>query len=179
MTIYMTTESLTSSGTQVTVYAAVYTCDNNDGELGPWRMIGDIYKGEALVVGYTGNTTSANSGSFSTDDWYADAGTYTVTMGKGSYSYAVAEGETIESIVQAKAGESLKTMLDNLLTEAEETLKNGELAGPVMLNLDMGISKAKTFINSYVQGTTTRAEVISIAKDLNQVLEAYQNAEAE
>lgn len=177
MTIYMTTESLTSSGTQVTVYAAVYTCDNNDGELGPWRMIGDIYKGEALVVGYTGNTTSANSGSFSTDDWYADPGMYTVKMGKGSYSYTVADGVTIESIIQVKADTNIKTLFDNLIEESENTLSDGELAGPVMLDLDIAISQAKTFAASYVQGTTTRAELIAVAKNLNEKLVAYQNAE--
>ena len=177
MTIYMTTESLSTSGARVTVYAAVYTCDNNNGELGPWRMIGDIYKGDALVVGYTGNTESTKSGSFSTDDWYADPGVYTVQLGKGSYSYAVADGSDIESIIQTKADTNIKQLFDNLIVESEETLANGELAGPVMLDLEIATSNAKAFADTYVQGTTTRAELIAVAKNLNEKLVAYQNAE--
>ena len=178
MTIYMTTESLTTAGARVTVYAAVYTCDNNNGELGAWRMVGDIYKGDALVVGYTGNTESTKSGSFSTDDWYADPGVYTVQLGKGSYSYAVADGSDIESIIQTKADTNIKKLFDNLIVESEETLANGELAGPVMLDLEIATSNAKAFADTYVQGTTTRAELIAVAKNLNEKLLAYQNAEA-
>ena len=178
MTIYMTTEQLDVPWSNVTVYAAVYTCDNNDGTLGSWRMIGDIYKGRAMVVGYTGSTESVNSGSFSTDDWYAYYGTYTVKLGKGSYSYSVADGADIESIIQTKADTNIKSLFDNLIEESEETLANGELAGPVMLDLEIATSNAKNFAASYVQGTTTRAELISVAKNLNEKLLAYQNAEA-
>ena len=176
MTIYMTTESLATSGARPTVYAAVFTCDNDNGTLGPWRMIGDIYKGDALVVGYTGNTTSSNSGSFSTDDWYAYAGTYTLVAGSRTYQYYVAEDATIESIIQVKADVELKSVLDSLIEEANAASELSEIAGPVLIDLRIAIAEAQTFVESYVQGTTLRAEVIPVIKKLNSAYQSYLDA---
>lgn len=69
MTIYMTTNSLTSMLTRVTVYAAVYTKVESSNE---WIQIGDLFEGDARVNGYNGSIFG--TGSFNTDTWESTNG---------------------------------------------------------------------------------------------------------
>ena len=71
MTLYVTAEDLNaaSSGDYVTVYAVVFTIDQdeNGDPIGEWYQIGDMYQGKASVVGYIGGYSN---GSFDTGTWY-------------------------------------------------------------------------------------------------------------
>ena len=73
MVLYMTAVDLStvSSGTRVTVYAAVFTCqqDANGNTTGQWYQVGELFKGTAPVVAYEGGT---GTGSFNTDSWRSD-----------------------------------------------------------------------------------------------------------
>ena len=70
MTLYVTAEDLNSvnSGTNVTVYATVFTVDQNSNgaPTGEWYQLGDMYTGTAQVVGYIGGFSN---GSFDTGTW--------------------------------------------------------------------------------------------------------------
>lgn len=73
MVLYMTDVDLStvSSGKKVTVYAAVFTCqqDSNGNPTGQWYQVGELFKGTAPVVAYEGGT---GTGSFNTDSWRSD-----------------------------------------------------------------------------------------------------------
>ena len=85
MTLYITAEDLSSvsAGTKVTVYAAVFTIDQDasGATTGVWYQLGDMYVGSADVVGYIGGYSN---GSFDTGTW-RETGT----------------NKTIHSIIQA------------------------------------------------------------------------------
>lgn len=70
LTLYITAEDLhsVSSGTRVTVYAIVFTIDQDASgkTTGKWYQIGDMYTGTAEVVGYIGGYSN---GSFDTGTW--------------------------------------------------------------------------------------------------------------
>lgn len=70
MTLYITAEDLNSvnSGTHVTVYAIVFTInqDASGNPTGEWYQVGEMYTGTAQVVGYIGGY---NNGSFDTGTW--------------------------------------------------------------------------------------------------------------
>lgn len=73
MVLYMTDVVLSevSSGTRVTVYAVVFTCqqDSNGNPTGQWYQIGEMFKGTAQVVAYSG---ASGNGSFNTDTWRSE-----------------------------------------------------------------------------------------------------------
>ena len=73
MVLYMTDVDLTgiSYNTRVTVYAAVFTCqqDSSGNPTGQWYQIGELFKGTAPVVKYEGGS---GTGSFNTDSWRSD-----------------------------------------------------------------------------------------------------------
>ena len=75
MVIYMTDVDLFdySYGKKVTVYAAVFTCqqDSNGNPTGEWYQVGDLFKGTAPVNNYEGGLLS--NGSFNTDSWRSDS----------------------------------------------------------------------------------------------------------
>jgi len=73
MVLYMTDVDLStvSAGTRVTVYAAVFTCQQSSGGIptGQWYQIGELFKGTAQVVAYSG---ASGNGSFNTDTWRSE-----------------------------------------------------------------------------------------------------------
>ena len=97
MVMYMTTDSLTKTGWEVifgaqrTVYAVVFT--SYDGGT-TWEQLGEMYKGEANVVAYSG---ASGNGSFSTDTW---------TSGNNNY-YNTGTDATIEEILAAYKAQNL------------------------------------------------------------------------
>ena len=70
ITLYITAADLNSvdSGAKVTVYASVFTIDQdaNGNTVGGWYQLGEMYTGSADVVGYIGGY---NNGSFDTGTW--------------------------------------------------------------------------------------------------------------
>ena len=66
MVLYITADKLEDSGDYVPVYAAVFTKDSS----GAWKQVGDIFKGEAQVNGYSGlGSLWGGTGSFNTEKW--------------------------------------------------------------------------------------------------------------
>jgi hypothetical protein len=66
MVLYITADKLNVSGDYVPVYAIVFT----QGSTGEWEQIGDIFKGEAPVNGYSGlGSLWGGTGSFNTERW--------------------------------------------------------------------------------------------------------------
>ena len=138
MTLYLTIDPLTSAGKYVPVYAVVFTCDRdeNGNKVSEWYRIGNTYAGTANVVTYDGGT---GTGSFVTDNWIADAATHQViegysftidseTYSLGAYSYTVADGDSIKTIVSRKDERAITT-LEQLLDDAKKIAENPKYAG--------------------------------------------------
>lgn len=137
MTLYLTVDPLNRSGQYVPVYVVAFTCDRDEnGNLGDWYRIGNTYKGEANVVSYNGGN---GTGSFVTDNWRADRGTYQLIEGYsynidgvsyqiGSYSYNVAEDVNIETVLEARDNRAIETF-KTLLDDARKIIENQDYAG--------------------------------------------------
>ena len=138
MTLYLTVDPLSAAGQYVPVYAIVFTCDRDaDGnKISDWYRVGDTYLGEANVVTYDGGN---GTGSFVTDNWRAERGTYQVVPGYSyningavyslnSYSYTVADNANIESIVMA-VDNNATAMLQTLLDHAKSIIDSKDYAG--------------------------------------------------
>ncbi|MBR4013855.1 MAG: hypothetical protein IKJ00_06125, partial [Clostridia bacterium] len=67
MTIYMTTDYLTTWLGEAPVYAAVFKQQTNPDGTVKWVQQGEMYEGKARIVGYGGSIFG--TGSFSTDTW--------------------------------------------------------------------------------------------------------------
>ena len=67
MTIYMTTNHLTTWFGEAPVYAAVFKQQTNPDGTVKWVQQGELYEGKARIVGYGGSILG--TGSFSTDTW--------------------------------------------------------------------------------------------------------------
>lgn len=138
MTLYLTVDPLNRAGQYVPVYAVVFTCDRdeNDNIVGDWYTIGTTYAGEANVVSYAGGN---GTGSFVTDNWRSTAATYSMVDSyyydiKGeifqldAYSYRVAAGADIESVLMAKDPQAIN-VFQTLLTDAKRIIDNRDYAG--------------------------------------------------
>ncbi|MBQ4111173.1 MAG: hypothetical protein IJD38_00080 [Clostridia bacterium] len=138
MTLYLTVDPLEKAGSYVPVYAVVFTCDRdeNGNRISDWYRIGSTYAGTANVVTYDGGN---GTGSFVTDNWRADADTYSLVAGydysiKGEvyrldeYTHSVAQGTSIEDIVTAKDPQAVAT-LQTLLNDAKRIIDNHAYAG--------------------------------------------------
>ncbi len=173
MTLYMTTDPLTSSGSRATVYAAVFTCDVTDGANGTWYMLGDMYTGTAPVLSYEGD--NRGTGSFHTDSWLSSKDTYSVIT---NYSYSVAANATIKDIVMTKDQTAINTM-QSLLNSANNILRNGQYAGDAIVKLQESFNKASRCytVNSdgsvTVNSNSTRAQLIPLIKELDTRLKSF------
>ena len=138
MTLYLTVDPLENAGRYVPVYVVVFTCDRdeNGNKISDWYRIGSTYAGTANVVSYNGGN---GTGSFVTDNWRADADTYTLVDGydfniKGEtykldkYTHSVAQGVSIKDIVSAKDARTV-AILQTLLNDAKRLMDNHDYAG--------------------------------------------------
>lgn len=125
MTLYLTTDPLSTPNGQAPVYVTVFTCeaDSNGNVLGKWYKIGDSYVGKAPIVGYHGE--GGGTGSFVTDNWKADRVTYSPTS---NYSYTVSQGTTIKTLTQT-VDNSARTAFQTLLTRAKAMIDDLTYAG--------------------------------------------------
>ena len=155
MTLYLTIDPLTSAGRYVPVYVVVFTCDRDDAGniVGEWYRIGNTYSGEANVVTYNGGN---GTGSFVTDNWRADAATYSLidgysytidgaTYNLDAYSYNVADDASIKTIVSAKDAEAVSAF-QNLLSDAKRIIENQQYAG---VGIDIVEETYEAFSNYY------------------------------
>ncbi len=138
MTLYLTIDPLNRAGQYVPVYAVVFTCDRdaNGNIVGDWYRIGDTYSGEANVVTYDGGN---GTGSFVTDNWRTFRETYRLVDGYSyningetylldAYSYDVAAGANIESLVTATDNRAVNTF-KTLLDDAKRIINSQDYAG--------------------------------------------------
>jgi len=174
MTLYLTTDKLDRAGSNPTVYAAVFTCDrNDDGTLGEWYMLGDMYTGTAPVLSYDGNWDG--TGSFHTDSWVSSRNTYQVVSG---YSYTVNANLTIKDIMQIK-DQTATNKLQELLDRSTEIVNSGQYAGSAVTELQAAITRASTCYTTgsdgslTVNSSATRAQLIPHIKDLDAKLKAF------
>ncbi|MBQ9807107.1 MAG: hypothetical protein IJW49_11470 [Clostridia bacterium] len=181
MTLYLTIDPLTSAGDYVPVYAVVFTCDRdeNGNIVGDWYRVGSTYAGEANVVTYDGGN---GTGSFVTDNWRAFAAThqvidgYSYTIGDktyslSSYSYSVANGINIESIVMATDANATNTM-QTLLNHAKSIIDSQEYAGTGITLVEDAFAEAYRIYtldengNPVVNEDLTRAQLIPAIQKL-------------
>ena len=192
MTLYMTADSCATSGRWVDVYVAVFTCesDENGTPISDWYQIGDMYHGQAQVVGYTGNDGSTKTGSFWTDVWKPFAGTHVVTK---NYTYHVAannityeDSTHLKNLMQTKANvrnngdtTSAWAELNSLNSTAQDVLNGvyGNFAGQAILNLQAVQAKAADLIAKDTAGNgsiITRAETIPVLRELEAALTPFE-----
>lgn len=181
MTLYLTIDPLDRAGTYVPVYAVVFTCDRdeNGNIAGDWYRVGNTYAGEANVVTYDGGN---GTGSFVTDNWRATAATHTVVDGYrytigdttytlDSYSYSVANGVNIESIVMATDANAERTM-QTLLNHAKSIIDSQEYAGTGITIVEDAFADAYRIYtldengNPIVNTGMTRAQIIPAIQKL-------------
>lgn len=195
MTLYLTIDPLNSSGKYVPVYAVVFTCDRDeDGNIiSDWYRVGDTYAGTANVVSYDGDGNG--TGSFVTDNWRADGGTYQVVSGYSyningtvyeldSYSYQVGYHSNIESIVMATDTNSVNT-LQTLLDHAKSIIDSQEYAGTGISLLEDAYAEASACYTidengrAVVKDGLTRAQLLpTISKLFYAVDEALLRIDA-
>lgn len=178
MTLYMTTDDLSSQNNTPVVYASVFTCNRNpDGSLGEWFMSGDMYVGTAPVIGYEGEDST---GSFHTDSWVS-SGTHTYKV-TDSYSYSVGGNQKISAIVQATDAKATAE-LTALLGEAARIVYEGNYSGSAMDYLTDVYTRASYYYTDNGDGTVTvqsglsRARIVPMIRELTTALSAFREHE--
>jgi hypothetical protein len=138
MTLYLTVDPLNVANKNVPVYVVVFTCDRDSegNQTSAWYRVGTTYAGKANVVTYDGGN---GTGSFVTDNWIADAATYTLIDGYSfningvsydlaPYSYNIAQGASIKNIVTMTDSNAVTT-LQTLLDDAGRIINDRNFAG--------------------------------------------------
>ena len=170
------------------VFISISTCTNNgtiDRNVnsenygnytirGPWYSIGDIYEGIANIVTYDG---AEGPGSFVTDNWKSISKTYKVTE---NYSYTIAAGQNIETIVQATDTNAINEFT-RLLQLAQDEIayidansdyfKIAEYAQPIATLREVTAQAEAMSVNRW----TTRVTLIPILKSLENATYPFQN----
>lgn len=195
MTLYLTIDPLTASGQYVPVYAIVFTCDRDaDGNIiSDWYRVGDTYAGTANVVSYDGDANG--TGSFVTDNWRADGGSYHVVSSYSydingtiyeldAYSYQVGYHSNIENIVMATDENAVRT-LQTLLDHAQSIIDSQEYAGTGITLVEDEFAAASVCYtldengNAVARTDLTRAQLLpTISKLYYAVDEALVRMEA-
>lgn len=178
MTLYLTTESLDNANGWATVYVTVFTCNRDaDGNIvGDWYKIGDTYVGRANVVGYNGE--EGGTGSFVTDNWVADASTYTPVS---DYSYTVAQGTTIKDLTQVVDRNAISAF-QGLLDRSKAMIDDLTYAGTGIDIVERAYEAASGYYtldaggNPVANVDTTRAQLIPVMIDLDYALTEAQKA---
>lgn len=177
MTLYLTTDPLNRANGRAPVYVSVFTCDRDDnGNIsGKWYLIGETYLGNANIVGYNGE--SGGTGSFVTDNWVSDAGTYRVT---DNYSYSVAAGETIKNLVQT-VDQRMINEFQSLLYEAKAMIEDITYAGTGIRVVEEAYERASRYYNLDENGNPvaianlTRAQLCPIVRQLETNLQVAKD----
>ena len=187
MTLYLTIDPLTSAGRYVPVYVVVFTCDRdeNGNKISDWYRIGSTYAGTANVVTYDGGN---GTGSFVTDNWIADAATYQLIDGYSfdingdiyrldAYSHAVAQNETIKTIVSAKDANAVNTF-QTLLNDAKRIAENPDYAGIgidlINETLDSTLEKFSAYYTVDANGNYIVDADLTVAKLSPAILDLYR-----
>lgn len=183
MTLYLTIDPLTSAGKYVPVYAVVFTCDRDaeGNRVGDWYRIGSTYAGTANVVTYDGGN---GTGSFVTDNWIADAATYTLVDGYSynitgesyeldAYSHSIARNTSIKNIVTAKDANAVNT-LQNLLNDAKRLIEHQEYAGMGIDLIQEDYAKLSEYYTVDENGNHTVDSNLTVAQLSPAILNLYK-----
>lgn len=177
MTLYLTTDPLSTKNGNAPVYVTVFTCDRdeNGNIVSDWYKIGETYKGKAPIVSYNG--TAGGTGSFVTDNWVADYAVYQVT---DNYSYTVSQGTSIKTLVQtvdARMTAEFQTLLDN----AKAMIDDVTYAGSGIMVVEEAYERASAFFtldasgNPVARPDVTRAQLCPIVQDLEYNLQVAKD----
>lgn len=184
MTLYLTTDSLTTAYGNAPVYVTVFTCDRDDNGniISDWYKVGDTYLGTAPIVGYNGE--SGGTGSFITDNWVASNSTYYPT---DAYSYTLSSGMTLKdngnntgimNTVDPKAIE----VFQDLLIHAKEMIEDTTYAGTGIVVVEDAYAKAAEFYtldadnNPIANPDSKRVWLCPIISELEHSLKVAQDA---
>ncbi len=177
MTLYLTTDPLSTAGGQAPVYVTVFTCDRdeNGNIISDWYIVGDTYLGKAPIVGYSGGN---GTGSFVTDNWVADRVTYTPVTG---YSYTVSQGTGIKDITRVVDQNAINTF-QRLLNDAKDIIDDLTYAGTGITVVEDAYEVASRYYtidsngNPIANGGTTRAQLIPIMVKLDHAITEARKA---
>lgn len=177
MTLYLTTDPLNKANGRAPVYVSVFTCDRdeNGNIAGKWYLIGETYLGNANIVGYNGE--SGGTGSFVTDNWVSDAGTYRVT---DNYSYNVSAGQTIKNLVQT-VDQRMISEFQRLLNDAKAMIDDTTYAGTGIRVVEEAYERASRYYtldaggNPVAMANITRAQLCPIVRQLETNLKVAQD----
>lgn len=172
MTMYLTTDELDTRYGYATVYVTVFTCnrDENGSIIGDWYKIGDTYVGEANIVGYNGE--EGGTGSFVTDNWVANAATYSPV---NAYSYIVNSGVTIKQLVQTVDNNAI-TAFQTLLERSKAMIDDLTYAGTGIDIVEEAYEAASRYYTVDANGNPiatngiTRAQLVPVMSDLDYAL---------
>ena len=180
MTLYLTTASLDNPGSWVEVYVAVFTCDKdeNGNVASEWYHVGDTYKGTANVVSYDGDWQ--RGGSFVTDNWVADAQTYSYTPLEPSVTYDIEQDAkliTIMPIVDEVAIQEFQ----KLLNRAKAVVDNMNYAGAGIIAVENAYRNASKYYTLDASGrpvassNATRVQLLPHIRTLAQVVKVAED----
>lgn len=181
-TIYITTDSLTTSGAKATTYAITYT----QGSDGVWHRLAQLYEGEAVIEDYD-NTTSSFEGVIDVYSWQATANTYEIADG---LSYKVGQGNGDQYQIMKDFEDIISVQDQNIFNEIDNTKffkkvydllhENMNSTAPEIERLRIAFSNAAPFYTIYnggqeikVNRNCTRAEIISYILDIQEALNYY------
>jgi hypothetical protein len=171
MTLYLTTDPLTTKNGWAPVYVTVFTCDrDSEGNLSDWYPIGDTYVGEANIVGYNGE--SGGTGSFVTDNWRSDAAGYSPVS---NYSYNIGNDHSIKSIVQT-VDPAAETAFQSILDRSKKLIDDERFAGEGIEALEDAYEKAARYYTvdadgrAIVNSGVTRVRLIPVMADVDHAL---------
>ena len=176
MTLYLTTDPLTTANGLAEVYVCVFTCNRDDAGniVGDWYRIGDSYRGIANIVGYNGE--SGGTGSFVTDNWISTAETYTVT---GDYTYSVDSEVTLKTLTQVYDVQAIAAF-QKLLVDAKAMIDDVTYAGIGINIVEDAYDRAGAYFtvdaNGYplAKSDTLRVWLCPVMKSLDDALTKAQ-----
>ena len=172
MTLYLTTDPLTTSNGIAEVYVCVFTCNRDDAGniVGDWYRIGDSYRGKANIVGYNGE--AGGTGSFVTDNWISSADTYTVSSG---YTYSVADDVTLKTLTQIYDAQAIAAF-QKLLTDSKAMIDDVNYAGIGITDVEDAYDDASAYFTIDARGNpvaktdTLRVWLCPVMKKLDEAL---------
>ena len=177
MTLYLTTDPLTTANGLAEVYVCVFTCNRDDegNIVGDWYRIGDSYRGVANIVGYNGEY--GGTGSFVTDNWISRAETYTVTRG---YTYSIGDEVNLKTITQIYDAQAINAFRQ-LLYDSKAMIEDVTYAGIGITDVEDAYDNARAYFtidangNPVVKTDTLRVWLCPVMKELDQALKKAED----
>ena len=184
-TVYITVDSLSSSGGKAVVYAVSYTCDAQ----GNWYQLGQLYEGAATKTDYD-TTNSTYDGAFDVSSWVATAKEYKMADGI-VYKVGYSQGDqydmlkTIEQLMSTY-DQDIFNDIDNqkILKKVYDIIQaNHGSSDPAVLRLIEAFSNAAPYYDNYNNGqefkikrNSPRAELIPYIVALQEAVDYYNQA---